>query len=97
MAEQLQSGAKGATDSAKGAADKVPGSSAITDKVQSATSGVLNSIEGVGGWISSKFYGILDRFFPPEKRAALLEKIQSFMLANPKLSVSFTLSPRNTS
>ena len=31
---------------------------------------------------------MLDKVFPPEKRSALLAKLQAFMLKNPKLSVS---------
>jgi hypothetical protein len=58
------------------------------DKVQSATSGVLGSIEGWGNWVTTKGMEMLDKVFPPEKRAALLSKLQAFMLKNPKLSVS---------
>ena len=58
------------------------------DKVQSATSGILGSLEGWGNWIAAKGKGMLDKIFPPEKRAAFLSKLQAFMLKNPKLSVS---------
>jgi hypothetical protein len=62
------------------------------DKVQSATSGVLGSIEGWGNWVTTKGMEMLDKVFPPEKRAALLSKLQAFMLKNPKLSVSTVAS-----
>jgi hypothetical protein len=58
------------------------------DKVQSATSGILGSLEGWGNWIAAKGKDMLDKIFPPEKRAAFLSKLQAFMLKNPKLSVS---------
>jgi hypothetical protein len=58
------------------------------DKVQGATSGVLGSIEGWGNWAKTKGMEMLDKVIPPEKRAALLSKLQAFMLKNPKLSVS---------
>ncbi|WPH02084.1 Hypothetical protein R9X50_00493900 [Acrodontium crateriforme] len=79
MAEQVQTSAKNATD-------KVPGASSVSEKVQNATGGILSSIEGFAGMIKGKFMGMLDRFFPPEARANMWAKIQSFMLANPKLS-----------
>jgi hypothetical protein len=69
---------------------KVPGggvASGITDKVQNATTGILGYIEGFGNWVAMKGKQLLDRFFPPEKRASFLAKIQAFLLKNPKLSV----------
>lgn len=63
------------------------------EKVQSATSGILGSIEQWGNWIAAWGKGILDSVFPPEKRAAFLSKLQSFMLKNPKLSVSDRMKP----
>jgi hypothetical protein len=62
--------------------------SGLQDKVSSATTGILGRIEGIGNWIALKGKALLDRFFPPEKRASFLAKIQAFMLRNPKLSVS---------
>lgn len=58
------------------------------EKAQGATSDILGSIEGWGDWIAAWGKGMLDKIFPPEKRAAFLSKLQSFMLSNPKLSVS---------
>lgn len=73
----------------KGAQDKVNGvTKGAQDKVQGATSGILGSIEAWGNWIANWGKGMLDKIFPPEKRAAFLAKLQSFMLKNPKLSVS---------
>jgi hypothetical protein len=70
-------------------AEKVNGiAKGAQDKVQGATSGILGSIEGWGNWIAAKGKGLLDSVFPPEKRASFLAKLQSFMLKNPKLSVS---------
>lgn len=70
-------------------ADQVQGATKGTqDKIQSATTGILGSIEGWGNWITAKAKAMLDRVFPPETRAAFLAKLQAFMLANPKLSVS---------
>ncbi|KAL1590742.1 hypothetical protein WHR41_00711 [Cladosporium halotolerans] len=68
-------------------ADQVQGATKGTqDKIQSATTGILGSIEGWGNWITAKAKAMLDRVFPPETRAAFLAKLQAFMLANPKLS-----------
>lgn len=78
MADQAQKTSKGVTD-------KAPGG--IGDKVQGATSGILGSIEGWGGWIAAKGQAVVDRIFPPEQRASFLAKIQAFMLKNPKISV----------
>jgi len=85
MAQQQANGvAKGATSQAQ----SVPGAGGLQEKVQGATKGILSSIEGFGGWAMSKGSQLLDRVFPPEQRASLLAKLQSFMLSNPKLSVS---------
>lgn len=62
-------------------------SSGVQDKVQGTTSGMLASIQGRATWIASSGQAFLDRLFPPEQRSAILAKLQSFMLANPKLSV----------
>jgi hypothetical protein len=70
-------------------AEKINGmAKGAQDKVEGATSGILGSIEGWGNWIAAKGKSLLDGVFPPEKRASLLSKLQSFMLKNPKLSVS---------
>ncbi|KAK4569842.1 hypothetical protein LTR86_002811 [Recurvomyces mirabilis] len=58
----------------------------VSDKVQSATTGILSRIEGLGNWIVMKGQAILDRLISPEQRANLLAKLQAFMLKNPKLS-----------
>jgi hypothetical protein len=76
-------------DSPGNMADKANGiAKGAQDKVQGATSGILGSIEGWGNWIAAKGKDMLDKVFPPEKRAAFLSKLQAFMLKNPKLSVS---------
>lgn len=69
-------------------APKAPGPvGGVQDKIQGATTGILSSVEGWGGWVAAKGQSIVDRIFPPEQRASLLAKIQAFMLKNPKLSV----------
>ncbi|KAK6439481.1 hypothetical protein LTR95_004314 [Oleoguttula sp. CCFEE 5521] len=58
----------------------------VQGQVEGVTKGVLGKIEGGGNWVAAKGKAILDRFFPPEQRAAFLAKLQAFMLKNPKLS-----------
>ena len=77
MADQIQKGTEGAQEQAQG----------VQEKAEGYTSGILSSIQGWGSQIAAWGQGILDRFLPPEQRAAILAKIQDFMLANPKLSV----------
>jgi len=48
--------------------------------------GLLNSLQGILGSIGSGFQNILDRILPPEKRAEIFAKLQSFALNNPKLA-----------
>lgn len=67
--------------------------SGVQGKLQDTTSGILASIQNYAGWIAAKGQDFVDRIFPPEQRANFLAKLQSFMLANPKLSVS---SPSQT-
>lgn len=81
MADQVQQTAKGAGEKTGGAA---------SGGVQSATGGILNSIQGMGTWVAQKGKDMLDRVFPPEQRASILARIQAFMLSNPKLSVRIT-------
>ena len=64
----------------------------IQDKVEGYTSGITSYLEGYGGQVVQWATDLLDRFFPPEQRAAFLAKIQEFMLANPKVSVRTYLS-----
>lgn len=59
----------------------------------SALSGVMGKIEGLGGAIGLKGKAMIDSIFPPEKRNALLAKIQSFAMKNPKLSVNTITYP----
>ncbi len=59
----------------------------LQQQVDNYTSGVFSSLGAWGSQITAWGQGILDRFFPPEQRAAILAKIQEFMLTNPKLSV----------
>ncbi|KAK3673674.1 hypothetical protein LTR78_006579 [Recurvomyces mirabilis] len=76
MAELATKGQQAATTATAG----------VSDKVQSATTGILGRIEGLGNWIVMKGQAILDRLISPEQRANLLAKLQAFMLKNPKLS-----------
>ncbi len=62
-----------------------------SDKVQGYTSGILDSIDGYFGKLKQWATSLLDRFWPPEQRAAFLTKLQDWMLSNPKLSVSSTV------
>ena len=93
MADQVTGVTKGATGKVGGAAGQAPGPvGGVAGNAQSyidnATEGILASITGWGNFVAAKAKELLDRIFPPEQRNALLSKIQSFMLANPKLSVS---------
>ncbi|KAK4992051.1 hypothetical protein LTR50_001447 [Elasticomyces elasticus] len=54
-------------------------------------SGLLSSIEGIGNNVALKGKSMIDGVFPPEKRAELLARLQSFAVNNPKLS-AFLLS-----
>lgn len=83
MAEQT----KGLQEKAQNATKGTPASS-VQDKVNSTTDSALSSIDYYGNWLAQRARGMLDSVFPPEKRAAFLSKLQAFMLANPKLSVS---------
>ena len=56
--------------------------------IEGATNGILSTVEGWGTWAANKGRAVVDRIFPPEQRSAFLAKIQSFMLKNPKISVS---------
>jgi hypothetical protein len=77
MADQVETVTNGAQDTV----------GSVSEKAETYTSGILSSIEGWGSKIGQWGQDLLDRFFPPEQRAAILAKIQEFMLANPKLSV----------
>lgn len=48
---------------------------------------LLGTVEGIGSNLASQGQGILDSVFPPERRAAVLDKIKGFVIKNPKLSV----------
>lgn len=50
-------------------------------------SAILSKVDGLGASIAAKGKGLLDSFFPPEKRAELLARIKAFVLKNPKISV----------
>ncbi|TKX22212.1 hypothetical protein C1H76_5501 [Elsinoe australis] len=49
-------------------------------------SAILSKVDGLGASIAAKGKGLLDSFFPPEKRAELLARIKAFVLKNPKIS-----------
>jgi hypothetical protein len=48
---------------------------------------IMNGLKGLTGSLSSLGTNAMNTIFPPEKRAALLAKIQAFAANNPKLSV----------
>jgi hypothetical protein len=50
-------------------------------------SGALNLVQGFANSLVTKASNILNAVFPPEKRAALLEKLKAFAATNPKLAV----------
>lgn len=58
-----------------------------------ATSGALSMLDALTNNISTWAHEILDRYFPPEQREALLSQIKAFALANPKVSVDPPLQP----
>ena len=60
---------------------------AAQDKVHGYTSDALSTVDASVANITEWGQGLLDRFFPPEQRAAVWARLQEFMLANPKLSV----------
>jgi len=47
---------------------------------------ILSTIQHYAGILKGKALGTLDAILPPEKRAELLEKLQSFAVNNPKLA-----------
>ncbi|KAH7122753.1 hypothetical protein B0J11DRAFT_559822 [Dendryphion nanum] len=53
-------------------------------------SGILTSLQGILGTVRSQFLTILDRIFPPEQRAEMLEKLKTFAINNPKLAAFLT-------
>ncbi|KAF2474100.1 uncharacterized protein BDR25DRAFT_280824 [Lindgomyces ingoldianus] len=53
-------------------------------------SGVLNSVTAIFGSIQNTFQNVLDRIFPPEKRAEVFAKLQAFAINNPKLAAFLT-------
>lgn len=61
----------------------------VQDGIESATSSTLSTLDSWTVQIQQWAEDVLDRFLPPEQRAAILTKLQEFVLANPKLSVSF--------
>jgi hypothetical protein len=54
-------------------------------------SGVLGSLQGIGGKLSGTFMNVLNRILPPEKRAEMWAALQNFAINNPKLAVCFPI------
>jgi len=48
--------------------------------------GILDSVQGMASGLVGKSKGIIDSIIPPEKRAELLTKLQTFAITNPKLA-----------
>lgn len=86
MADQVKNASSGVQDQAKGATKGTP-AAGVQDKIESGTNTLLSSIGSMASTVTAKGQALVDSVFPPEKRAALLAKLQSFMLSNPKLSV----------
>jgi hypothetical protein len=62
----------------------------MADQIQPLTNGT-NTISTLDSWtvqVQQWAQDLLDKRLPPEQRAAILAKLQEFMLANPKLSVN---------
>lgn len=55
--------------------------------VNGTASGALSTLDALRSNVGTWARDILDRFFPPEQREALLAKIKALILANPKVSV----------
>ncbi|ORY16186.1 hypothetical protein BCR34DRAFT_139375 [Clohesyomyces aquaticus] len=53
-------------------------------------SAVLNGIAGLFSSLQRTFQNVLDRIVPPEKRAEMLAKLQTFAVNNPKLAAFLT-------
>ncbi|KAK4501699.1 hypothetical protein PRZ48_007508 [Zasmidium cellare] len=85
MADQAKKATSGAQEKTQNATKGTPVSGA-QEKVKTATDSALGSIQNIGNKVAAKGQSVIDSMFPPEKRAAFLAKLQSFMLANPKLS-----------
>ncbi|KAF2811581.1 uncharacterized protein BDZ99DRAFT_569585 [Mytilinidion resinicola] len=49
-------------------------------------SGILSSLTGVLSSLGGKIQGVIDRLFPPEKRAEWISRLQAFAVSNPKLA-----------
>lgn len=82
--------------------------STVQDKMDSATLSTIDhygnqitqKAQGYGTQITQKAQGmletaqgLLDSVFPPEKRAAMLDKVKAFGSANPKLAVNLPSPP----
>ncbi|KAF2142956.1 uncharacterized protein K452DRAFT_269559 [Aplosporella prunicola CBS 121167] len=49
-------------------------------------SGILTTIQNLAGDFKDKGQNVIDSLFPPEKRAEMLARLQSFAINNPKLA-----------
>ena len=56
-----------------------------------ALSGMTGVLQGSIGGLLNKGQGILDRFFPPERRNELAAKLSKFATEKPMFAVSWTL------
>jgi hypothetical protein len=52
-------------------------------------SGLLSSLQGIGGKLAGTFMNVLNRVLPPDKRAEILASLKDFAVNNPKLAVRF--------
>ena len=81
MADQAKKATSGAQEQAQNASKGTP-ASGVQEKVNTATDSALGTVQNVGNKVAAKGQSIVDSIFPPDKRAAFLAKLQSFMLAN---------------
>ena len=57
------------------------------ERAQSAVYSIVGTAEHYGTEAVHRGRGILDHILPPEKRASLVERVQAFVSASPKLAV----------
>lgn len=51
-------------------------------------SGTMDIVQGIGSTLLDKGRDMINQYFPPEKRAELMGRLQAFAATNPKVAVS---------
>jgi len=49
-------------------------------------SGIISSLSSIASSLGGQIQGVIDRLFPPEKRAEWMTRLQAFAVSNPKLA-----------